>query len=69
MQRRDFSRLLAGVGLGLAVAGRAGAKGAPVEGTHYVKLSTPAPVTLPAPYKKIEVVECFSYACPHCSAL
>lgn len=69
MQRRDFSRQLAGVGLGLAVAGRASAQGAPVEGTHYVKLSTPAPVTLPAPDKKIEVVEFFSYACPHCSAL
>lgn len=69
MQRRDFSRQLAGVGLGLAVAGRASAQGAPVEGTHYVKLSTPAPVTLPTPDKKIEVVEFFSYACPHCSAL
>ncbi len=69
MQRRDFSRQLAGVGLGFAVAGRAGAQGAPVEGTHYVKLSTPAPVTLPSPDKKIEVVEFFSYACPHCSAL
>lgn len=69
MQRRDFSRQLAGVGLGLVVAGRAGAQGGPVEGTHYVKLSTPAPVTLPSPDKKIDVVEFFSYACPHCSAL
>ncbi len=69
MQRRDFSRHLAGVGLGLAVAGRAGAQSAPVEGTHYVKLSTLAPVTLPTPDKKIEVVEFFSYACPHCSVL
>lgn len=69
MQRRDFSRQLAGVGLGLAVAGRASAQGAPVEGTHYVKLSTPAPVSLPSPDKKIEVVEFFSYGCPHCSAL
>lgn len=69
MQRRDFSRQLAGVGLGLAVAGRAGAQGAPVEGTHYVKLSTPAPVSLPSPDKKVDVVEFFSYACPHCSAL
>lgn len=69
MQRRDFSKQLAGAGLGLAVAGRAGAQASPVEGTHYVKLSTPAPVTLPTPDKKIEVVEFFSYACPHCSAL
>ena len=51
------------------MAGRTSAQGGPVEGTHYVKLSTPAPVTLPAPDKKIEVVEFFSYACPHCSAL
>jgi thiol:disulfide interchange protein DsbA len=69
MQRRDFSKQLAGVGLGLAVAGRASAQNSPVEGTHYVKLSTPAPVTLPSADKKIEVVEFFSYACPHCSAL
>ncbi len=69
MQRRDFSRQLAGAGLGLAMAGSVRAQGAPVEGTHYVKLQTPAPVTLPSPDKKIEVVEFFSYACPHCHNL
>ena len=68
MQRRDFSRTLAGAGLGLAVAGVARAQGAPVEGTHYVRLNTPAPVTLP-PDKKVEVVEFFSYGCPHCANL
>ena len=47
MLRRDFSRQLAGAGLGLAVTGLAQAQGAPKEGTHYVRLSTPAPVTLP----------------------
>jgi thiol:disulfide interchange protein DsbA len=68
MQRRDFSRGLAGAGLGLAVAGLARAQGAPVEGQHYVRLSTPAPVTLPSPDKKIDVVEFFWYGCPHCYA-
>ena len=43
------------------------AQGGPVEGTHYVKLQTPAPVTLPTPEKKIEVVEFFWYECPHCN--
>jgi thiol:disulfide interchange protein DsbA len=68
MQRRDFSKQLAATGLGLAVATLARAQGAPVEGTHYVRLSTPAPVTLPTPDKKIEVVEFFWYGCPHCYA-
>ena len=68
MQRRDFSLQLAGAGLGLAMTGLAHAQGAPKEGTHYVKLSTPAPVTLPSPDKKIEVVEFFWYGCPHCYA-
>ena len=68
MQRRDFSLQLAGAGLGLVMTGLAHAQGAPKEGTHYVKLSTPAPVSLPSPDKKIEVVEFFWYGCPHCYA-
>jgi thiol:disulfide interchange protein DsbA len=68
MQRRDFSRQLAGAGLGLALVGTARAQGTPVEGTHYVRLSSPAPVSLPAD-KKIEVLEFFSYGCPHCNHL
>ena len=68
MQRRDFSLQLAGAGLGLAVTGLAQAQGAPKEGTHYVKLSTPAPVTLSGLDKKVEVVEFFWYGCPHCYA-
>ena len=68
MQRRDFSLQLAGAGLGLAVTRLAQAQGAPKEGTHYVKLSSPAPVTLSGPDKKIEVVEFFWYGCPHCYA-
>lgn len=64
MQRRQFSHLLLGAGA-LALGGRAAAQGGPVEGTHYVKLSQP--VATPGS-GKIEVVEFFSYACPHCNA-
>lgn len=65
MQRRDFSATLAGAGalvLGLPAA----AQGGIVEGTHYVRLGQPVPVTAPA--GKVEVVEFFWYGCPHCNA-
>jgi thiol:disulfide interchange protein DsbA len=68
MKRRDFSRTLAGAGVGLALAGGAQAQGGPVEGRDYVRLSTPAPVTLPTADKKVEVLEFFWYGCPHCNA-
>jgi len=71
MQRRQFTQQLTGSALalgGLAAAGHAQAQGAPKEGTHYVRLSSPAPVTLPSPDKKVEVVEFFWYGCPHCYA-
>jgi thiol:disulfide interchange protein DsbA len=67
MKRRDFSTQLAGVGLGLALTGTAQAQGAPVEGQQYQRLNSPVPTNLPA-QKKVEVVEFFSYACPHCFA-
>ncbi|MDP1899701.1 MAG: thiol:disulfide interchange protein DsbA/DsbL [Rubrivivax sp.] len=66
MKRRDFSLQLASAGLGLAVAGPATAQGAPIEAKNYVKLQTVVPVALPSPQKKIEVIEFFSYSCPHC---
>jgi thiol:disulfide interchange protein DsbA len=69
MNRRDFSAQIIGLGLGtagLAAALPAQAQGAPVEGTHYVKLGQPAPVS--APPGKIEVIEFFWYGCPHCNA-
>ncbi len=71
MNRRDFSSLLAGAasaGMGLTAAGGALAQGAPVEGKQYVRLQTPAPVTLSDPAKKVEVVEFFWYGCPACFA-
>jgi len=68
MQRRDFF-----VGLGSAAAATAvlspsavlAQAQAPVAGTDFVKLDKPAPVEAPA--GKIEVVEFFSYMCPHCN--
>lgn len=67
MKRRDFSLQVVATGLATAWAGGARAQGAPVEGTHYTKLAQPAPVSAPA--GKIEVVEFFSYGCPHCFTL
>jgi thiol:disulfide interchange protein DsbA len=69
MQRRDFSKGIAAAtaGLGLAWQGAAQAQAAPREGTHYVRLGSPAPVTLAAG-KVVEVVEFFWYGCPHCYA-
>jgi len=67
MKRREFSTQLAlgsVGGLGLLLVGPVGAQGNPVEGTHFSKLAQPAPVAAPA--GKIEVVEFFSYGCPHC---
>jgi thiol:disulfide interchange protein DsbA len=66
--RRDFSCQLLAAGGALAVPGLALSQGnAPVEGQHFVRLNTPAPVSLPSPDKKIEVVEFFWYGCPHCN--
>jgi protein dithiol oxidoreductase (disulfide-forming) len=64
MNRRDLlTRSTAATAALLAAAG-ARAQGAPVEGKDFVRLGTPAPVAAPA--GKIEVVEFFSYGCPHC---
>lgn len=68
MKRRDFSAQLVGTAVALAASGKAMAQGGFTEGTHYVRLSQPAPVSLPSPEKKIEVVEFFWYECPHCNA-
>jgi thiol:disulfide interchange protein DsbA len=65
MHRREFSTALLGASA-LAVGLPAAAQGGPVEGTHYVRLGQPLPVTAPA--GKVEVVEFFWYGCPHCNA-
>ncbi|GAB4041975.1 MAG: thiol:disulfide interchange protein DsbA [Rubrivivax sp.] len=67
MKRREFSHQLAAGGLLLVAGAAARAQGGPVEGTHYVRLSQPAPLNLAAG-KKVEVVEFFWYECPHCNA-
>ena len=68
MKRRDFSKQLAGGGLGLMLGNQALAQGGPVEGRNYIRLAEPAPVSLPSPDKKVEVVEFFWYECPHCNS-
>ena len=71
MNRRDFSAHLAVTGLGAAAAslfvaaGPAAAQGMPVEGKQFTKVEPPVP---PSVSGKIEVIEFFSYACPHCNA-
>jgi thiol:disulfide interchange protein DsbA len=62
MNRRDWTRSAAA--LAVFAAGGARAQGAaPVEGRDFVRLN--APVAVPAG-GKIDVVEFFSYGCPHC---
>lgn len=69
MNRRDFSTALLGTGFGataLSLAGTAGAQGtAPVEGTQFMRVEPPVAPMAPG---KIEVLEFFSYGCPHCNA-
>ncbi len=66
LQRRQFSALAAAsLGLGLArTAGAADAPAHPVTSKDYQTLDKPVPVSAPA--GTVDVVEFFSYACPHC---
>lgn len=66
MQRRQFSALAAAsLGLGLVrTAGAADAALVPVTPQQYQVLGKPVPVTPPA--GTVDVVEFFSFACPHC---
>ena len=69
MNRRDFSAqvILAGLGASaLSIPRLASAQGAaPVEGTQFTRIEPAVPPQVPG---KIEVLEFFSYACPHCNA-
>ena len=74
MNRRDFSARLIGTGFGAVatslivapLAGPAAAQGAvPTEGKQFARVEPPVPPIAPG---KIEVIEFFSYACPHCNA-
>lgn len=63
MDRRHFSALAA-TALGLGLARNTSAAGMPVEGQDYERIATPQPVSTPA--GTVDVVEFFSFACPHC---
>ena len=64
LTRRDFTAAAAGTGL--AALGLPAFAQKPTEGAQYSRVS---PAVAPqAPPGKIEVIEFFSYACPHCSA-
>ena len=72
MNRRHFSAALLSAGAAgaalapLEAALAQAAAAAPAEGRDYTRLEPPQPPGVPA--GKIEVLEFFSYACPHCSA-
>ena len=73
MNRRDFSAavlLTAGAAgsalLPLDAAFAQAAAAFPVEGKDFTRVETPQPPAVPG--GKVEVLEFFSYACPHCSA-
>jgi protein dithiol oxidoreductase (disulfide-forming) len=62
--RRDFSLATAAAALsGSALAQGPTAAAGPTEGRDYVRLNTPVPVPAGG---KIDVIEFFSYGCPHC---
>jgi thiol:disulfide interchange protein DsbA len=69
MNRRAFSLQLAGVAGAAALAAGGWPRGAlaqgggPVEGTDFRKLKQPVATASPG---KVEVIEFFWYACPHC---
>jgi len=67
MNRRRFSASLLSAAAAAVVAGRpAFAQAAAAEGKDFTRVDTPQPPGVPA--GKVEVLEFFSYACPHCSA-
>ncbi|MDM0044883.1 thiol:disulfide interchange protein DsbA/DsbL [Variovorax dokdonensis] len=66
MKRRDFSLAATAVGLAPWIAApSAHAQAAFKAGTDYLVL--PRTVSVDAPADKVEVVEFFSYNCPHCA--
>lgn len=67
MNRRNFSIRLIGSSLAaLALDGSARAQqgSAPAEGVQFARVEPPVPTSATG---KVEVLEFFSYACPHCS--
>jgi len=66
MNRRDFSLAAASLGLLPLAAPSHAQQRPPKAGTDYLVLGRPVAVDVPA--GKVEVVEFFSYNCPHCAA-
>ena len=71
MNRRSFSVTLLSAAAATAAAalvptGPAFAQAGPVEGKDFTRVETPQQPNVAA--GKVEVLEFFSYACPHCSA-
>lgn len=65
MKRRQFSALAATATLGLGLHRAASAQGdGAVTAADYTRVGTPVPVSTPP--GTVDVVEFFSYACPHC---
>jgi thiol:disulfide interchange protein DsbA len=65
VKRRQFSSSLAAAALGLPFLESAHAQGVPVEGKDYVRMGSPVPMTTAA--GQVDVIEFFSFACPHCN--
>ena len=65
MNRRDFSLAATSLGL-MSAASFSHAQVQPKAGKDYIDLSPRVPVDAPA--GKVEVIEFFSYNCPHCNA-
>lgn len=68
MKRRDFSKVASGLALATTTLASHGVWAQalkPVAGKDYQVLDPKAPVDTPA--GKVEVVEFFSYMCPHCN--
>jgi thiol:disulfide interchange protein DsbA len=65
MDRRRFTRHLAGAAAVCALPLAARAQGAPAEGKDYARLAQP--IAMPAT-GKVDVVEFFGYWCPHCNS-
>ena len=65
LKRRQFSVLAASATLGLGLSREASAQGsAPISAADYARIGSPVPVSTPP--GTVDVVEFFSYACPHC---
>ena len=64
MKRRHFSALAATATLGLGLHRSACAQDTPITAADYTRLATPVPVSTPP--GTVDVVEFFSFACPHC---